>query len=47
MCNERLKNNVFSHRIKNHDWRYARYEDSGKSHLEQANKAKKKILTEN
>lgn len=46
ISNERFKNNVFSHRIKNHDWRFSRYEDSGKSHIDQAIKEKKKISTE-
>ena len=32
-CNDRFKNNVFSHRIKNHDWRFSMYEDSGRSHI--------------
>ena len=38
---------MFSHRIKNHDWRVSRYEDSGKGHMDQAYKEKKKGLTEN
>ena len=46
MCNDRFKNNVFSHRIKNHDWKYSKYEDSGKNHIDQAYKEKKKIFTE-
>lgn len=46
MCNERFKNNVFSHRVKNHDWKVSKYEDSGKHHIEQAYKEKKKIMAE-
>ena len=36
--------NVFSHRIKNHDWKISKYEDSGENHIEQAHKEKKKIM---
>ena len=30
---ERLRINVFSHKIYNHDWTYCKYEDSGKSNI--------------
>lgn len=42
LCKERFKNNVFSHKIKNHDWRIAKYSDSGKTNLEQAFTVKRK-----
>ena len=40
---ERLRINVFSHRISNHDWTYCKYEDSGKSNIEHALSDKLKI----
>jgi hypothetical protein len=36
LCKYRFKNNVFSHKIKNNDWKVARYTDSGKINIEQA-----------
>lgn len=32
---ERLKTNIFSHTIKNHDWTFNRYGNNSKNHLEQ------------
>ena len=40
---ERLKTHAFSHRVeKNWDWTFSRYEDSGKTYLEQAKQDKLK-----
>lgn len=45
LSKERFKGNVFSHRIKNHDWRTCKYSDSGKINLEQAFSEKKKVIS--
>lgn len=41
-----MKANVFSHRIKNYDWTFNRYNDMSRSHLEQANTVRKKSESE-
>ena len=46
LCRDRFKHNVFSHRIKNQDWRVAKYADSGKTNLEHAFMEKKKTVAE-
>jgi hypothetical protein len=37
-----MKANIFSHRIKNHDWTFNRYNKEPKFHLEQAESVRKK-----
>ena len=46
MCRDRFRHNVFSHKIKEHDWRVCKYEDSGKSNLQHAFLEKKKVNAE-
>jgi len=46
LCKDRYKNNVFSHFVKNWDWRFARYEDNGRVNLEHAFEEKKKVMAQ-
>lgn len=44
LSRDRFKNNVFSHRIKGHNWLYSKYNDSGKTSLEKSTVIKKKSM---